>query len=178
MARRIKLAMLLMLVLLLLLALPRKARAQSVAGSNPVSEQSADWATATGQLANNLFAITGPNAVSVAVENRSSLSTPEASEVSDLIGARLRSAGARLSTPAGAAYRVSITISEDVHGFVLTSLTTTSSGVPSVGIVQAPRLVAAAEAVSQVSLRKHLVLTANQRISEGHCPPHELRHDG
>jgi hypothetical protein len=163
-ARRIKLAMLLMLVLLLLVALPRKARAQSVAGSNQVSEQSADWATATGQLANNIFAITGPSAVSVAVENRSSLSTQEASEVADLIAARLRSAGARLSTPAGAAYRASITISEDVHGFVLASATTTSSGAPSVQIVQAPRLAAPAEAVSQVSLRKHLLLTANQRI--------------
>src|SRR5215472_8005363 len=163
-ARRIKLAMLLVLVLLLLVALPRKARAQNGAGANQGSEQSADWATATGQLASKIFAVTGPNPVSLTVENQSSVSTQEASEVAGLISARLRSAGARLSTPGGAAYRVRITISEDVHGFVLTSATTTPSGEPAVEIEKAPRVAAAAEGVNQVFLRKQLLLTANRPI--------------
>src|SRR5580692_2641571 len=78
----------------------------------------ADWSVPEQQLARKIVAVTGPGAVALTVENRSSLSKRESEIVSDGLHSALETLGLRFVMPEQAAATVAISLSENLNAYV------------------------------------------------------------
>jgi len=78
----------------------------------------ADWSVPEQQLARKIVAVTGPGAVALTVENRSSLSKRESEIVSDGLHSALETLGLRFVMPEQAAVTVAISLSENLNAYV------------------------------------------------------------
>lgn len=111
---------------LFLLCLPRLA----VAGS---------WNSPAQALAQKIVAVTGPGAVAVTVENRSSLSRKDADAIGGLLRVELESLGARPVQPEQAAAAVAVWLSENPRAYVWVAEIRAGTAEPSVVMVELPR---------------------------------------
>jgi hypothetical protein len=78
----------------------------------------ADRSVPEQQLARKIVAVTGPGAVALTVENRSSLSKRESEIVSDGLHSALETLGLRFVMPEQAAVTVAISLSENLNAYV------------------------------------------------------------
>lgn len=78
----------------------------------------ADWSVPEQQLARKIVAVTGPGAVALTVENRSSLSKRDSEIVSDGLHLALETLGLRFVKPEQAAATVAISLSENPNAYV------------------------------------------------------------
>ena len=78
----------------------------------------ADWSVPEQQLARKIVAVTGPGAVALTVENRSSLSKRESEIVSDGLHSALETLGLRFVKPEQAAAAVAISLSENLNAYI------------------------------------------------------------
>ena len=83
-----------------------------------VCSLAADWSVPEQQLARKIVAVTGPGAVALTVENRSSLSKRESEIVSDGLHSALETLGLRFVKPEQAAATVAISLSENLNAYV------------------------------------------------------------
>lgn len=78
----------------------------------------ADWNASEQQLARKVAAVTGPGAVALTVENRSSLVRRDADTITSGLRAALEAAGLRFVKPEQAAATVAISLSENLSSYV------------------------------------------------------------
>ena len=83
-----------------------------------VCSLAADWSVPEQQLARKIVAVTGPGAVALTVENRSSLSKRESEIVSAGLHSALETLGLRFVKPEQAAATVAISLSENLTAYV------------------------------------------------------------
>jgi hypothetical protein len=83
-----------------------------------VCSLAADWSVPEQQLARKIVAVTGPGAVALTVENRSSLSKRESEIVSDGLHSTLEALGLRFVKPEQAAAAVAISLSENLNAYI------------------------------------------------------------
>ena len=83
-----------------------------------VCSLAADWSVPEQQLARKIVAVTGPGAVALTVENRSSLSKRESEIVSDGLHSALETLGLRFVKPEQAAATVAISLSENLNAYI------------------------------------------------------------
>ena len=83
-----------------------------------VCSLAADWSVPEQQLARKIVAVTGPGAVALTVENRSSLSKRESEIVSAGLHSALETLGLRFVKPEQAAATVAISLSENLNAYV------------------------------------------------------------
>jgi hypothetical protein len=77
-----------------------------------------DWATPEQELARKIVAVTGPGAVALTVENRSSLSRRDSEVITNGLHASMEVVGLRFVRPEQAAATVTITLSENLQSYV------------------------------------------------------------
>jgi len=77
-----------------------------------------DWNVPAQQLARKIVAVTGPGAVTVTVENRSSLGKKDVDAIASLLRAELEAAGARPAAPEQSAATATVTLSENPQSCV------------------------------------------------------------
>jgi hypothetical protein len=91
------------------------------------------------QLARKVAAITGPGAIALSFENRSSLSKKEADAITGRLRADLESLGVRDVTPDQAAATVTVTLSENPTSFIWVAQIHLGAGESSLAMVSFPR---------------------------------------
>lgn len=99
----------------------------------------ADWSGPEEQLARKIVAVTGPGAVALTVENRSSLSRRDAEIIQNGLRADLEQAGLRFVGPDQAAASVSITLSENTTSYVWVAEIRQGEAAAGVAMVSLPR---------------------------------------
>ncbi len=125
----------------------------------------ADWSVPEQQLARKIVAVTGPGAVALTVENRSSLSKRESEIVSDGLHLALETLGLRFVKPEQAAATVAISLSENPNAYVWVAEIRLGDKV-SIEIVSAPHIggVASTRDSVPLSIRKIPVWAQEERI--------------
>jgi hypothetical protein len=98
----------------------------------------ADWSVPEQQLARKIVALTGPGAVALTVENRSSLSKRESEIVSDGLHSALETLGLRFVKPEQAAAAVAISLSENPNAYVWVAEIRQGDGKVSIEMVSMP----------------------------------------
>jgi hypothetical protein len=91
------------------------------------------------QLARKIVAITGPGAVAVTVENRSSLGKKDFDSISGALRAELDALGARAAKPEQAAATVAVWLSENPQSYVWVAQIQQGTGESAVAMVSVPR---------------------------------------
>ena len=104
-----------------------------------ISAQGADWNAAEQQLARKIVAITGPGAVAVTVENRSSLGRRESEAVQNGLRFALEQLGIRFAEADQAAAGVAISLSENATSYVWVAQIRQGEGDMTVAMVSVPR---------------------------------------
>ena len=99
----------------------------------------ADWNPAEQQLARKIVAVTGPGAVAVTVENRSSLGRREGDAVQNGVRFALEQLGIRFAEADQAAASVAISLSENATSYVWVAQIRQGEGDPAVAMVSVPR---------------------------------------
>lgn len=99
----------------------------------------ADWNAAEQQLARKIVAVTGPGAVAVTVENRSSLGRRESEAVQNGLRYALEQLGIRFAEADQAAASVAISLSENSASYVWVAQIRQGEGDPAVAMVSVPR---------------------------------------
>lgn len=99
----------------------------------------ADWNAAEQQLARKIVAVTGPGAVAVTVENRSSLGRRESEAVQNGLRYALEQLGIRFAEADQAAASVAIWLSENPTSYVWVAQIRQGEGDPAVAMVAVPR---------------------------------------
>jgi hypothetical protein len=99
----------------------------------------ADWSGPAQQLARKIVAITGPGAVGVTVENRSSLAKKDFDTISAALRADLETLGARPAKPEQASASVTVWLSENNQSYVWVAEIRQGAAEPAVAMVSAPR---------------------------------------
>ena len=126
----------------------------------------ADWSVPEQQLARKIVAATGPGAVALTVENRSSLSTRESEIVSDGLHSSLETQGLRFVKPEQAAATVAISLSENPNAYVWVAEIRLGDGKAVIEMVSTPHpegVVSARDSVP-LSIRKIPVWAQEERI--------------
>lgn len=98
-----------------------------------------DWNVAEQQLARKIVAVTGPGAVSVTVENRSSLGRRESEAVQNGLRFALEELGIRFAEADQAAAGVAISLSENPTSYVWVAQIRQGEGDATVAMVSVPR---------------------------------------
>jgi hypothetical protein len=98
-----------------------------------------DWTGPEQQLARKVVAVTGPGAVSLTVENRSSLGRRETEVISNGLRAALESVGLHFVAPEQAAASVAISLSENTNSYVWVAEVRQGAGEAAVVMVSVPR---------------------------------------
>jgi hypothetical protein len=98
-----------------------------------------DWSVQAQQLARKIVAVTGPGAVAVTVENRSSLGKKDLDTISSLLRAELEAAGARPAAVEQSAAAAVVTLSENPQSYVLVAEIHQGVGETAVVMVSMPR---------------------------------------
>jgi len=91
------------------------------------------------QLARKIVAITGPGAVAITVENRSSLGKKDFDSISGALRAELDALGARAAKPEQAAATVAVWLSENPQSYVWVAQIQQGTGESAVAMVSVPR---------------------------------------
>jgi hypothetical protein len=115
-----------------------------------------DWSAPEQQLARKILAVTGPGAVALTVDNRSSLTKRENEIVQNGLRGALEGLGLRFVKPEQAAATVTISLSENPGSYVWVAEIRQGAGEVAVVMVSAPRPEGSAAAHDSVpmSLRK------------------------
>jgi hypothetical protein len=101
--------------------------------------RAADWSGPEQQLARKIIAATGPGAVALTVENRSSLSKRESEIVSNGLHSALEALGLRFVATDQAAAAVTISLSENPNAYVWVAEIRQGNGKAVVEMVSTPR---------------------------------------
>jgi hypothetical protein len=128
--------------------------------------RAADWNEPEQQLARKVVAVTGPGAVALTVENRSSLGKRDNEIIQNGLRSTLEGLGIRLVNAEQAAATVAISLSENLVSYVWVAQIRQGAGDPVVVMVSAPRpegTTAAHESVP-LSLHKTPLWTENDPI--------------
>ena len=104
-----------------------------------VVARAADWSAPEQQLARKIVAVTGPGAVALAVENRSSLGRRDSEAIQNGLRAALEALGLRFVKAEQAAATVTISLSENPTSYVWVAEIRQGAGEASVVMVSAPR---------------------------------------
>jgi hypothetical protein len=125
-----------------------------------------DWSVPEQQLARKIVAATGPGAVALTLENRSSLSKRESEIVSNGLHSALESLGLRFVAPEQAAATVTISLSENPNAYVWVAQIRQGNGKIAVEMVSAPRVESVASSRDSVplSIRKIPLWAQDERI--------------
>jgi hypothetical protein len=126
----------------------------------------ADWSGPAQQLARKIVAITGPGAVAVTVENRSSLPKKDFDAISAALHADLETLGARSAKPEQAVASVTVWLSENPQSYVWVAEIRQGAAETTLAMVSAPRGDDAglAQESMPVSLRKIPLWAQEDRI--------------
>jgi hypothetical protein len=132
----------------------------------PAAVRAADWSVPEQQLARKIVAATGPGAVALTVENRSSLSRRESEIISNGLRSTLEALGLRFVTPEQAAETVAISLSENPIAYVWVAEIRQGDGKMAVEMVSAPRAdsVASNRDSMPLSIRKIPLWAQDERI--------------
>jgi len=103
------------------------------------SATAGDWSGPAQQLARKIVAVTGPGAVAVTVENRSSLGKKEVDAIGGALRAELDALGARSTQPEAAAASAAVWLSENPQSYVWVAEIRQGAGTPVVVMVAVPR---------------------------------------
>jgi hypothetical protein len=98
-----------------------------------------NWDEPTQQLARKIVAITGPGAIAVAVENRSSLTKKDFDTISSALRVNLEALGARPAQPEQAAATAAVWLSENPRSYVWVAEIHQGAAESTVVIVTVPR---------------------------------------
>jgi hypothetical protein len=98
-----------------------------------------DWNEPARQLARKIAAVTGPGAIVVTTENRSSLPAKDFDAISSSLRVELETSGARPVQPEQAAGSVAVTLSENPSSYLLIAEIREGTAEPVVVMVNAPR---------------------------------------
>ena len=104
-----------------------------------VTSAAADWNAPEQQLARKIVAVTGPGAVSITVNNRSSLGRRDVDIVQNGLRSALSGVGLRFVTAEQAAATVTITLSENTTSYVWVAEIHQGVAEPAVVMVSTPR---------------------------------------
>ncbi len=104
-----------------------------------VAARAADWNEPEQQLARKIVAVSGPGAVALTVENRSSLSKRDNEIIQNGLRAALEGVGLRLVTLEQAAATVAIYLSENTASYVWVAEIRQGAGAAVVAMVSVPR---------------------------------------
>jgi len=146
----------------------------------PAATLAADWSSAEQQLAHKVVAVTGPGAVAISFENRSSLSRRDSEIIQNGLRSSLESAGLRFVKADSAAVTVVISLSENESSYVWVAVIRQGAAESSVVMVSTPRPEGSSTARDSVptTLRKTSLFTQRQPIldvavlEEGPSPTH------
>jgi len=132
----------------------------------PINAHAADWNNAEQQLARKIVAVTGPGAVAMTVDNRSSLSKRDADIVRDGLRSALESLGLRFVKPEQSAATLNISLSENASSYVWVAQIRQSAGEAAVAMVSVPRPpgTARAQESAPLTVRKTLLWSQEQPI--------------
>jgi hypothetical protein len=131
-----------------------------------VSAGAENWTQPAQQLAGKVAAVTGPGAVSVEVNNRSSLNKNDADAVRRILLTELAALGLRFVNPELAAATVKVSLSEDLRNYLLIAEIRQGTNEPSVVMVSAPRAETqtAGHESPMLVIRKTLLWQSRDRI--------------
>lgn len=101
--------------------------------------QATDWSVPEQQLARKIAAVTGPGAMAVSIENKSSLGHREFEIISNGLRGALESAGIRSATVDSSVANISISLSENPSSYVWVAEIRQGTGEPSVVLVSIAR---------------------------------------
>ncbi len=104
-----------------------------------MAAQAGDWSGPEQQLAGQIVALTGPGAVALTVENRSSLGRRETEIIQNGLRSALEGLGLRFVTTDQAAATVTISLSENPTAYVWVAEVRQGAGEVAVVMVSAPR---------------------------------------
>ena len=132
----------------------------------PLCVHAADWNAPEQQLARKIVAITGPGAIAVTIDNRSTLGQREVEIVSNGLRAALEATGIRSATPEQAVATVAISLSENPRAYVWVAEIHQGSAAPVVVMISAVRPEGTTLAHDSVPLmlRKTAVWSQQDRI--------------
>jgi hypothetical protein len=132
----------------------------------PSSTLAVDWSGPEQQLAHKIVAVTGPGAVALTVENRSSLGRRDSEIIQNGLHSALEGLGLRFVKAEQAAATVTISLSENPASYVWVAEIRQSAGDTAVVMVSAPRPEGSAAARDTVplSLRKSVLWTQEEPI--------------
>src|SRR5579863_3471745 len=124
-----------------------------------------DWNVPAQQLARKIVAVTGPGAVAVNVENRSSLGKKDLDAIAGLLRSELEAAGARPAAEQSAATAM-VTLSENPQSYVWVAEIHQGAGESAVVMVSMPRrdLAGFGQEIMPVTLRKIPLWAQEDRI--------------
>ncbi len=125
-----------------------------------------DWSGPAQQLARKIVAVTGPGAVSVTVENRSSLGKKDVDTIGGALRVELEALGARSVHPEQAAALAAVWLSENPQSYVWVAEVRQGAGAPVVVMVAVPRAneVGPPREGAAMSLRKTPLWAQEDRI--------------
>jgi len=131
-----------------------------------VSAAAANWNDPTQQLARKIVAVTGPGAVALVVENRSSLSKKDFDVISSALRVDMEALGARAAQPEQAASTVAVWLSENPRFYVWIAEIRQGSTASTVVMVSVPRTdeTEFAHDSMPMTLRKIPLWTQEERI--------------
>jgi hypothetical protein len=104
-----------------------------------ISARAADWNSTEQQLARKIVAVTGPGAVAVTVENRSSLGRRDSEIVQNGLRVALEQVGIHIVKPEQAAATVAISLSENATSYVWVAEIHQGNAESAVAMVSLPR---------------------------------------
>jgi hypothetical protein len=131
-----------------------------------ISAAAADWSQPEQQLAKKIVAVAGPGAVTLSVENRSSLGKREQEIIQNGLRSTLEAAGLRFVDAEQAAATVAISLSQNATDYVWVAQIRQGASETSVVMVSMPRpagSVAVRESVP-LSLRKNLLWMQDEAV--------------
>jgi hypothetical protein len=130
------------------------------------SSAAGDWNAPAQQLARKIVAVTGPGAVAVTVENRSSLGKKDLDTISSLLHIELEMLGARPAAAERSAAAATVTLSENPQSYVWVAEIHQGAGESAVVMVSIPRRDEAGfnRETMPVSLRKIPLWAQEDRI--------------
>jgi len=130
------------------------------------SAMAGDWSVYEKQLAGKIIAATGQNALSIRVENRSSLSQAEAAQIKSRLLSELTSLGARLTNVNQAAVSVQVTFSQQLRNYVWVAQIQRDAQPASVVLISIPRseVPASAQNSGMFAIQKLLLWAQPEKI--------------
>ncbi len=117
-----------------------------------IAARAADWNEPEQQLARKIVAVTGPGAVALTVENRSSLGKRDHEIIQNGLRAALEGLGIRFATAEQAAATVAISLSENSVSYVWVAQIRQGTGETVVVMVSAPRPRGSSAAIESLPL--------------------------